>query len=101
MNARVHRKEELEMNMPSPSFGKKISDHSKMDYNSNISERLIESINMVRELLKSNKDLREKLEEAEFTIQDRNTEVFQLTQENQLLRENGQTIAQNPLLPTS
>jgi hypothetical protein len=45
-----------------------LSETLKVDYNSNISERLIESINMVRELLKSNKELREKLEDAEAVV---------------------------------
>ena len=54
--------------MPMPLFSKKLGETQKVDYNSTISERLIESINMVRELLKSNKELREKLENAEHVI---------------------------------
>ena len=50
--------------MPEPAFKKKLSEKLG-SYDANISERLIESINMVRELLKSNKDLREKLEQSE------------------------------------
>jgi len=46
--------------LPEPAFKKQISEKNGT-YDSNISERLIESINMVRELLKSNKELREKL----------------------------------------
>lgn len=42
---------------------------------------------MVRELLKSNKELREKLEEANRCIDERDVEIFELTRENQQFKE--------------
>lgn len=40
------------------------------------SERLVESINMVRELLKSNKELREKLELSNQRNDEKDVEIF-------------------------
>ena len=40
------------------------------------SERLVESINMVRELLKSNKELREKLEFSNQRNDEKDVEIF-------------------------
>jgi hypothetical protein len=60
-----------ESELPVPSFKK-----GSGGWDSSISERLIESINMVRELLKSNKELREKLEEANRCVDERDVEIF-------------------------
>lgn len=51
------------------------------------SERLVESINMVRELLKSNKELREKLEHSNQCNDQKDLEIFELTKENEYLKE--------------
>jgi hypothetical protein len=49
-----------ENDMPVPMFKKRFSEKVNNNYGE-FSERLIESINMVRELLKGNKELREQL----------------------------------------
>jgi hypothetical protein len=49
-----------ENDMPVPIFKKRFSEKVNNNYGE-FSERLIESINMVRELLKGNKELREQL----------------------------------------
>ena len=51
------------------------------------SERLVESINMVRELLKSNKELREQMEASNRTIDEKDVEIYELTRENEFYRE--------------
>ena len=69
---------EEENDMPEPAFRKQLSEKLG-SYDASISERLIESINMVRELLKSNKELREKVEDAEREIEERDMEIYQLS----------------------
>ena len=51
------------------------------------SDRLVESINTVRELLKSNKELREQLEGQKESIEKKDVEIFNLQKENEALRE--------------
>ena len=48
--------------LPAPNSPIRRSSHDRTSQPEQNSERLVESINMVRELLKSNKELREKLE---------------------------------------
>ena len=55
------------------------------------SERLVESINMVRELLKSNKELREKLEMSNARNDEKDLEIFEVSRENQMFKEKMQS----------
>jgi prephenate dehydrogenase len=65
-----------------PVFRKKFSEKIASSSYDQFSDRLVESINMVRELLKSNKELRENLEEANKKMDMKDTEIFDLEKEN-------------------
>jgi hypothetical protein len=46
---------------------------------------------MVRELLKSNKELREQMESSSKEIEHKNLEIYELTRENEMLRERAES----------
>lgn len=52
------------------------SERLPLAHGEQFSERLVESINMVRELLKSNKELREKLEQSNQRNDQKDLEIF-------------------------
>jgi hypothetical protein len=66
---------------------KKKSSNQEAPLRDMTSERLVESINMVRELLKSNKELREKLEQSNQRNDEKDLEIFEIIKENQVLKE--------------
>lgn len=57
---------------------KKMSTHLATGDYEQFSDRLVESINTVRELLKSNKELREQLEAQKESIDQKDVEIFNL-----------------------
>lgn len=61
-----------------PAFRKKLSEKISSAGYDQFSDRLVESINMVRELLRSNKELRESLEETNKKLLQRESESYDL-----------------------
>lgn len=49
---------------------------------------------MVRELLKSNKELREKLEQSNQRNDQKDLEIFELSKENETLKEKGSVLVE-------
>jgi prephenate dehydrogenase len=61
-----------------PPIRKKFSEKVSSSSYDQFSDRLVESINMVRDLLKSNKELRESLEETNKKMEQKNSEMYDL-----------------------
>ena len=52
-----------------------------------ITERIIHTVNMMKEVLQSNLSLRETIQKQSETLENLNTELFQMQNENEDLRE--------------
>lgn len=65
-----------------PIFKRKLTEKIGGVSQDQFSQRLIESINMVRELLQSNKELREQMEGYQRDNEEKGVAIYQLEREN-------------------